>query len=215
MTIPIRRNRNSGDSVAPKKRSADEMLLDAALRSDVSAMKEALRAGAVVDAVAVDDRGWTPLMYCVSNGCVDGVCLLADEGADVLAKNEDGYSAALLAVYGGHTEIFVELVERRGADAAEPENSGRRIFDRGFFPNSILADLYLSSIVEAAADMALSGTGGEKLAEAICPLIEGESDFSHLPRIADAIEKWKMAAIAIPAVMRSIDERDESFEPCL
>ncbi len=61
------------------------------------------------------DYGMTPLMHAVCDGSVDEVRELLDEGVQVNARRDDGFTALSLAAFFGRTEL-VKLLSERGAD---------------------------------------------------------------------------------------------------
>ena len=91
---------------------------------NVGAVKELLRAGAVVDAVT--DRGCTPLYAASQNGHLDVVLLLLAAGAAVNSSDpHDGWTALHAAGDGGHEAVWRALVAR-GANVDALSKSGEK-----------------------------------------------------------------------------------------
>jgi cytohesin len=83
--------------------------MQAAMNGKAPAVEALLKAGADVN--AVDDDGWTALMYCDG---VDNVRLLLKAGADMTVRNKEGQTALAVAAKAGQEEI-VKLLKSRGA----------------------------------------------------------------------------------------------------
>jgi hypothetical protein len=66
------------------------------------------------DVNALDEAGWSPLMYAMGGGHADVVQLLLEAGADVNITAVDGATAIQLAQDNGHNHI-VELLRASGA----------------------------------------------------------------------------------------------------
>lgn len=84
-------------------------LNEAALNGDTDIVLELLEEGADVnwEAKRGFKYGWTPLMFAASEGHIDILDILLDYGADIDARDNDGYSALMHAI------------DRREIDAAE------------------------------------------------------------------------------------------------
>jgi len=65
------------------------------------------------DVNVVQHGGWTPLQQAAAHGNIGLVKLLLEKGADILAKADDGRTAATLAQAGNHQAV-VDLLEKRG-----------------------------------------------------------------------------------------------------
>jgi hypothetical protein len=96
-------------------------LILAAGRCNTEIVSAFLRAG-----MAADTRhsATTPLIAAAGGNCADTVGLLIDRGANVDAKNGEGWTPLIKAAAAGHTEI-VGLLLARGADMSIADTSGR------------------------------------------------------------------------------------------
>jgi TonB family protein len=74
-------------------------------------------------AVQQDDEA-AALLTAASEGRVEDVRALLDQGLDVNARNEDDWTPLLLAALGGHPEVVTLLLER-GADVNAGDTSGQ------------------------------------------------------------------------------------------
>jgi TonB family protein len=75
----------------------------------------ALSSGGTLTASAAQQADEAALLTAVREGRVDDVRTLLDQGTDVNARNEDGWTPLLFAAMGGHAEVVALLLER-GAD---------------------------------------------------------------------------------------------------
>lgn len=81
-------------------------------RKDLAALRELLARAPE----ALEERGPernTPLMYAAAGGSRDCVRALLEAGARVTSKNEDGHTAAHLAIWQGHEEVLRDLLEAK------------------------------------------------------------------------------------------------------
>ncbi|KAK2753959.1 phosphate system positive regulatory protein pho81 [Arachnomyces sp. PD_36] len=67
---------------------------------------------------------WTPLFHAASEGRVDCLRLLLENGADTGALDEKGLSAMYYAAWEGHLECMVPLWSRRGGPAVPQQTTG-------------------------------------------------------------------------------------------
>jgi len=65
-----------------------------------------------------------PLLSAAGTGCLDVAGLLLERGADVNARDHDGWTALIKAAQAGHTEM-VQLLMDHGADMTAADNDGR------------------------------------------------------------------------------------------
>ena len=110
--IYLRRNTGSPE--------ANRALLRAAMEGDIEAVKQHLDAGANVNAMR---GGGTPLHLAASWGHKEVAELLIDNGADVNAKDIDGWTPLRKAAWHGRKEI-VELLIANGADVNPQDVNG-------------------------------------------------------------------------------------------
>jgi len=125
------------DPVPPSSR-ADKLLLEAAKNRDLQGVKNALAAGADINARRVerierksgpgetderwsredldlmDETGRTALMYAAEYGYIEIAEFLIDKGADINAKTRYSYTCLMYAERNGYSDI-VELLKKRGA----------------------------------------------------------------------------------------------------
>ena len=135
---------------------ADKVLLYAASKGHIKAVKHHLEAGADVNAQS--DGGVTPLHGAVMFGHNEIVELLIAEGADVNAKAEGGSTPLQGAVVGGSKEI-VELLIVKGADVNAKSNV------RGVNTNETPLDMAIINKQAETADLLRKhgGKTGEEL----------------------------------------------------
>lgn len=76
---------------------------------------ETVKAAKMLRLQSLRVNGMTPLMHAVCDDSVDLVLTLLNDGADVNAKRNDGFTALALAAFFGRTRI-VKLLLERGAD---------------------------------------------------------------------------------------------------
>ena len=89
---------------------------DAVRRGDPKELTRLLN-GTITGTVNVnvfDGDGQTPLHQSVLVGNLELVKLLVQFGADVRLANRDGWNALHIAAYGGHDDIVLYLIRRRG-----------------------------------------------------------------------------------------------------
>ena len=88
-----------------------EQLIAAASEGNFEKVKELVKQGADVN--AVDEDGYTALMYTAGHGNLDIVkYLIEDHGADVNAEAEYGDTALLNAEEEGHSDIAEYLKQK-------------------------------------------------------------------------------------------------------
>jgi ankyrin repeat protein len=100
----------------------DQQLIDAAMDGDLAKIKALISARADVNA---RDKAWgmTALMFAVGHGYTEIAKLLVEKGADVDARDKDGFTALMMAAWQGHAEIAKLLIDR-GADVNAEANDG-------------------------------------------------------------------------------------------
>ncbi|MBI5970799.1 MAG: ankyrin repeat domain-containing protein [Deltaproteobacteria bacterium] len=86
-------------------------LFKAAGDGDVAAIKSLVASGEGINAFDGMIYLYTPLMAAAIKGKMDAVKTLLELGADPLAEDDDGFTAAKLARKRGHTEIADILAE--------------------------------------------------------------------------------------------------------
>ena len=91
---------------------ADRALLKAAVRSSLAKIKEALAAGADIN--ARKNHGVTSLMWVAFEGYSDVVRFLIEKGADVNAKDDSKRTVLMYAKKNQHRDV-VKLLEQAGA----------------------------------------------------------------------------------------------------
>jgi ankyrin repeat domain-containing protein 50 len=74
-----------------------------------------------------DSYGNTPLLYAVSIRHEAVVRRLLGNGADVAAKNDEGWTVLQGAAYRGRETVLQQLLERGGVDVDSKDNSGRTL----------------------------------------------------------------------------------------
>ena len=98
----------------PLSAHANVDLADLAEKGEVSALKEALAAGAEVNGRLAD--GSTALHWAVLHDQHEAVNALLDAGADPAATNRNGITPLFLAVQNGSPQVVSALLQA-GADA--------------------------------------------------------------------------------------------------
>lgn len=93
----------------------------AAAGCHAEAVKIALASGVGVNGAAGQI---VPLLSAAGTGCVEVAQLLIERGADVNAKDHDGWTPLIKAAQAGHTEM-VQLLLDHGADMRAADNDGR------------------------------------------------------------------------------------------
>jgi len=110
-------------------------LFEAVMTGTLATVKSLVREGANVNALEQD--GFTPLMFAIANGNRAITSYLLENGADVNLRNSIGQTALMLASLGGHKTIVEELL-RAGADARAVDKENRNAMawaaSRGDFP---------------------------------------------------------------------------------
>ncbi|XP_033643350.1 notch-regulated ankyrin repeat-containing protein-like [Asterias rubens] len=91
---------------------------EAVKRGDPNELTRLLRSNisGTVNVNVFDGDGQTPLHQSVLVGNLELVKLLVQFGADVRLANRDGWNALHIAAYGGHDDIVLYLIRRRGGD---------------------------------------------------------------------------------------------------
>jgi uncharacterized protein len=109
--------------VESPNRVNETLLMMAALRGEMAAMKRLLERGA-----RVDRPGWSPLHYAASGASQDAVKLLLERGAGLEAPAPNGNTPLMMAAgYGGIDSA--RLLLKRGADAAARNKQGQTAAD--------------------------------------------------------------------------------------
>jgi len=117
----FRMNKPSPERISEEKKRANDLLFLSCQRGDMNAMKQAIGAGADVN--AKDKLKWTPIMWSARNGFSDMIMALKGYGADVNAKNNNGWTALMEASREGQVQSAKALLEI-GADPNERSESG-------------------------------------------------------------------------------------------
>jgi ankyrin repeat protein len=102
-----------------KPNAGDFALAAAGCHAD--AVKIALASGVGVNGA---DGAIVPLLSAAGSGCLDVAQLLIDRGANVNAKDGDGWTPLIKAAQAGHAEM-VQLLLDHGADMRAADNDGR------------------------------------------------------------------------------------------
>ena len=102
-----------------KPNAGDFALAAAGCHAD--AVKIALASGVNVNG---ENGQIVPLLSAAGTGCIDVAQLLLERGADVNAKDHDGWTPLIKAAQAGHTEM-VQLLMDHGADPTIADNDGR------------------------------------------------------------------------------------------
>ena len=99
----------------------DRELLLAAARCKTGIVRSYIAGGLAVNP---KDAGTTPLIVASGGNCVDTVALLIERGAELNAKDSDGWTALIKAAAAGHAEV-VRIVLAKGADTTVTDSAGR------------------------------------------------------------------------------------------
>lgn len=120
-----RMQRKSRSLDAQARSPADRRLIDAIVSGDVTALEQALAAGANPNLKLKDVQNRTALMEAVLFDRPASVKALLAAGSDAYLRDNDGLSAAGLAVERGRTASLIALIEG-GADISRDwmEGSG-------------------------------------------------------------------------------------------
>jgi len=102
-------------------KAGDRELLLAAGRCNTGIVRSYLGAGMSVNP---KDAGTTPLIVAAGGNCVEVVQLLLDRGAELNARDSDGWTALIKASAGGHEEV-VRVLLAKGADLSPTDSAGR------------------------------------------------------------------------------------------
>ncbi len=103
--------------------AGETLLMMAALRGQVGAMRQLISRGA-----AVNRPGWTPLHYAASGTSVAAVKLLLEQGALIDAPAPNGNTPLMMAAGFGSIDAALLLAER-GADPRLQNKAGLRAAD--------------------------------------------------------------------------------------
>ncbi|HJV70252.1 MAG TPA: ankyrin repeat domain-containing protein [Ideonella sp.] len=103
--------------------AGETLLMMAALRGRLAAMRQLITRGA-----RVDKDGWTPLHYAASGSEPQAVALLLDQGAEIDARAPNGNTPLMMAAGFGSIDA-ADLLARRGADVTLQNKSGSRASD--------------------------------------------------------------------------------------
>ncbi len=113
-----------------KKRDKDEALRNAAKDTRIKEMERLLDSGANVNAVKGKYRT-TVLMEAAVEGNEEVVKFLLNRGADVNAKDKDGWTSLMGATVEGHLET-AQLLLTAGADVNAQNDSGDTALNMAF-----------------------------------------------------------------------------------
>ncbi len=86
----------------------DTALRLAAFKGDLAMVQKLVKARAFVNM-----PGWSPLMYAAFNGHTPVVEYLLENGAEVDAQAENGFTALIAAARSGHEDVVVSLLKRK------------------------------------------------------------------------------------------------------
>lgn len=103
--------------------AGETLLMMAALRGQVGAMRQLIARGA-----AINRSGWTPLHYAASGTSVAAVQLLLEQGALIDAPAPNGNTPLMMAAGFGSIDAATLLAER-GADPRLQNKAGLRAAD--------------------------------------------------------------------------------------
>lgn len=103
--------------------AGETLLMMAALRGQVGAMRQLIARGA-----AVNRPGWAPLHYAASGTSVAAVMLLLEQGAQIDAPAPNGNTPLMMAAGYGSIDAALLLAER-GADPRLQNQAGLRAAD--------------------------------------------------------------------------------------
>lgn len=114
----------NGANIEHKNKRGETSLI-AAAKSPFENQKDTVEvlidSGAIID--AVDNYGFTPLMYAAEFDHYDVVNLLLNNGASIDIQNEDGYTALMRVSHTTHIDIAMLLMDS-GADLELKNNKG-------------------------------------------------------------------------------------------
>ena len=146
-----------------RKASPGSAALRAAAAGNISALEEALAAGA--DPNARGGRGWTPLMHAANKGYKLLVPPLLKAGAKPNLRAADGATALFIAALRGHSGI-VELLMKAGADPTIKGPKDRTAEEAGYLGKNprIIEALGLVKTIRESNGMVWKGAvlGGER-----------------------------------------------------
>lgn len=114
------------DKVNKRNERGETSLHMAAIRGDLSQVKELIRLGANVN--VKDFAGWTPLHEACNMGCYEVAKVLIAAGADVNTQGLDDDTPLHDAASSGHRDI-VKLLLRHGGNAFQANKHGARPID--------------------------------------------------------------------------------------
>ncbi|XP_018409106.1 PREDICTED: ankyrin repeat domain-containing protein 12 isoform X2 [Nanorana parkeri] len=114
------------DKVNKRNERGETPLHMAAIRGDLSQVKELIRLGANVN--VKDFAGWTPLHEACNMGCYEVAKILVAAGADVNTQGLDDDTPLHDAASSGHRDI-VKLLLRHGGNAFQANKHGARPID--------------------------------------------------------------------------------------
>ncbi|MBC8133417.1 MAG: ankyrin repeat domain-containing protein [Deltaproteobacteria bacterium] len=142
----------------PKDRAADRALVDAAFVCDLIKARELLAAGADPDARDTED-GRTPLFSAVLGGSLGLVGLLLEAGADINARDHQGFSALHFAAQEDLPEM-ARLLIAKGADVNALDEDGSSILWRAIFSSRNRPDM-IQLLMAAGAKPDVANKAGE------------------------------------------------------
>ncbi|WP_341977241.1 ankyrin repeat domain-containing protein [Microbacterium sp. LTA6] len=187
-------------------------LLAAAAQGDAGAVRNALDAGADIDARG--DGGMTALVAATKANHVDAARALIEAGADVNAKDDIQDSAYLYAGARGHDEIL-RLTLDNGADLKSTNRYGgtalipasergllstvRMLLDAGVDPNHI-NNLHWTALHEAI----VLGDGSERYVQVVRALIDGGADIT-IPDGDGVLPRQLAASRGYDAIIAELD----------
>jgi Ankyrin repeats (3 copies) len=175
--------------------SANDQLIDALRSGNVSAVQQALAAGADVN--AKHNGGWMAVMLATPWGETNRIKLLLDHGADVNAKSDGGWTALMVAASGiGHANIARLLLDH-GADVNARNSDGKTAKDLATTPEiAALLRSYASQRIAELTQLAPGQSAREKLSSLASQLQEGPNS----QMVAEAILKISDQVKPPPAI---------------
>ncbi|PFX12027.1 Ankyrin-2 [Stylophora pistillata] len=133
----------NGFSVDSRDETGRTPLMNAALNSNVQAMKSLIKRGA--DPSLMSHDGWNSLHFAAKNGDPDIIDLILTHVPDIESKTADGTTPLIIAVRFGKLQGVKYLLER-GANPLSKDNCGRDFLSDASSRGSEVLDLLLSHV---------------------------------------------------------------------